>query len=103
MNKTVLITGATSGMGKETALLLAEHGYTVYAGVRNTSQELIDETKKRGVKLNTVTLDVQDTASGGGISAGGCGQRCAVDACSPSGRTDHSGRRPAARTGCLAA
>ena len=63
MNKTVLITGATSGMGKETALLLAKHGYSVYAGVRNTSQELLDEAEKRGVKLNTVALDVQDTAS----------------------------------------
>lgn len=63
MNKTVLITGATSGMGKETALLLAEHGYSVYAGVRNASQELLDEAEKRGVKVNTVTLDVQDTAS----------------------------------------
>lgn len=63
MNKIVLITGATSGMGKETALLLAEHDYIVYAGVRNNSQELIDEAEKRGVKLNTVALDVQDTAS----------------------------------------
>lgn len=63
MSKTVLITGATSGMGKETALLLAEHGYNVYAGVRNASQELLDEAEQRGVKVNTVTLDVQDTAS----------------------------------------
>ena len=63
MNKTVLITGATSGMGKETALLLAENGYSVYAGVRNASQKLLDEAEKRGVKVNTVTLDVQDTAS----------------------------------------
>ncbi|MFO8045085.1 MAG: SDR family oxidoreductase [Halomonas sp.] len=63
MNKTVLITGATSGMGKATALLLAEHGYTVYAGVRNSSKELMEEAEKLGVKINEVTLDVQDTTS----------------------------------------
>lgn len=63
MRKTVLITGASSGMGKETALLLAEHGYSVYAGIRTSSQELLDEAEKRGVKVNTVALDVQDTAS----------------------------------------
>ncbi len=63
MNKTVLITGATSGMGMATALLLAEHGYTVYAGVRSDSQALTEEAQRRGLKLNTVSLDVQDTAS----------------------------------------
>ncbi|RCV87996.1 SDR family oxidoreductase [Billgrantia montanilacus] len=63
MNKTVLITGAASGMGKATALLLAEQGYTVYAGVRSNSQELMEEAGKRGLELNTVSLDVQDTAS----------------------------------------
>lgn len=63
MNQTVLITGATSGMGKATALLLAENGYNVYAGVRSSDNELIEEAEKLGVHLNTVPLDVQDTAS----------------------------------------
>lgn len=50
-------------MGKATALLLAENGYTLYAGVRNNSQELLDEAEKKGVTINTVKLDVQDIAS----------------------------------------
>ena len=32
--KVVLITGASSGIGMETALLLLSQGYTVYAGAR---------------------------------------------------------------------
>ena len=34
MQSTVLISGANSGMGLATALLLAEHGFEIYAGAR---------------------------------------------------------------------
>ncbi len=37
MSKVVLITGATSGMGKITAETLSEYGYTVYAGTRDSN------------------------------------------------------------------
>lgn len=34
MNKVVLITGASAGMGKETVKLLLQRGYTVYSAAR---------------------------------------------------------------------
>lgn len=36
--KIVLITGSSSGMGKETALILAKKGFLVYAGTRNPNK-----------------------------------------------------------------
>ena len=65
MGKVTLITGATSGIGKATALLLAGKGYDVYAGARNTAdgEELVAEAKGRGIPLKTVQVDVTDDGS----------------------------------------
>jgi len=61
----VLITGATSGMGKETALLLAQSGYTVYAGARSeeSGRELEQTAENLGTSLNSIILDVCDNDS----------------------------------------
>jgi NAD(P)-dependent dehydrogenase (short-subunit alcohol dehydrogenase family) len=65
MGKIALITGATSGMGKATALLLASKGYEVYAGARNPAdgEVLVAEAKGSGVPLKSVLLDVTDDGS----------------------------------------
>ncbi len=39
MSKTVFITGTSSGFGKLTALTLAGAGFTVIAGMRNTTSK----------------------------------------------------------------
>jgi NAD(P)-dependent dehydrogenase (short-subunit alcohol dehydrogenase family) len=57
--KTVLITGASSGIGEATALHLAELGYTVYAGARRV--ERMSDLVDRGIRTRTV--DVTDDAS----------------------------------------
>lgn len=46
--KTVLITGASSGIGKATAIFLAQNGYNVYAAARRT--EKMEELKGIGIK-----------------------------------------------------
>ncbi|MFA7084780.1 MAG: SDR family oxidoreductase [Arcobacteraceae bacterium] len=63
MAKVVLITGATSGMGKATSILLAQQGYKVYAGSRGNESELLEEAKQNKVEVTVVSLDVQDTQS----------------------------------------
>jgi NAD(P)-dependent dehydrogenase (short-subunit alcohol dehydrogenase family) len=63
MAKVVLITGATSGMGLETSILLALNGYKVYAGSRGNEAELLEKAKEKGVQISVVPLDVTQTQS----------------------------------------
>jgi len=60
--KVVLITGASSGMGKETALYLSLKGFTVYAGTRNPNSaiELKNEIIKNKLDIKIIKFDVAD-------------------------------------------
>jgi NAD(P)-dependent dehydrogenase (short-subunit alcohol dehydrogenase family) len=61
----VLITGGTDGLGKATAVHLAERGYRVIAAGRSASKraELTELGKTRSLPLSTVEMDVCSDAS----------------------------------------
>ncbi len=65
MKEGVIVTGSSTGLGLETALVLAGHGFPVYAGVRDAASASVVEAAaaERGVELEVVTLDITDRES----------------------------------------
>jgi NAD(P)-dependent dehydrogenase (short-subunit alcohol dehydrogenase family) len=62
LNKTSIITGAASGMGKEMALLFLEEGGNVIAADINQDRldELTSEAKSKGLEVTTCICDISD-------------------------------------------
>jgi short-subunit dehydrogenase len=65
MHQVALITGCSSGIGYETALMLARNGYHTFATMRNTkkSDSLEEIIRKERLDLNIRELDINDNTS----------------------------------------
>ena len=63
--KTVLLTGATDGLGKAAAILLAEKGYYVYGTGRSAEKRAALDAlaREKQLPLETLEMDVCDDAS----------------------------------------
>lgn len=70
--ETVLITGASSGIGRVTCLHLAERGYTVIGTSRslNRLDGLFDEAEERGLRVWGAEMDVNSDESVETVAAG---------------------------------
>lgn len=65
MNKVILITGTSTGLGLAIAVQAAQAGHIVYATMRDTDKRgrLDAAAKEAGVSPSVLQLDVQDSAS----------------------------------------
>jgi NAD(P)-dependent dehydrogenase (short-subunit alcohol dehydrogenase family) len=63
--ETVLVTGATSGLGRAAAIHLAERGYRVFAAGRSGERRAVLEAmaRERQLTLTTIEMDVRDDGS----------------------------------------
>ena len=64
-NKVAVVTGSSTGIGFETALLLARSGFNTYASMRDLkkSKNIAEIAKKENLPLTVVQLDVKDDTS----------------------------------------
>ena len=63
MNKWILITGSSRGIGRETALYLAENGYNIVLHCsKNTSRldSLKEQIIRKGVEARAVAFDIKN-------------------------------------------
>ena len=60
-----VVTGANSGIGRATAIHLAQHGHVVYGTIRATSRQdkLLAMVEEAGVEVRLVELDVAEDDS----------------------------------------
>ena len=65
MKKKILITGTSTGLGLETAILFAQKGYKVFATMRDTSKsnELQEKAIKENLDIEIFQLDVTNNTS----------------------------------------
>ncbi|CAG7856277.1 retinol dehydrogenase 8 [biofilm metagenome] len=65
MKKVAVITGASAGLGLATSILLAQHGYQVYATMRNLERKaaLLQAAEAAQVAVQLQQLDVSNPAS----------------------------------------
>src|SRR5215207_5016041 len=61
---TVVVVGASSGIGRATALAFADHGAHVIAAARTAPalEELVAECRRRGSDARAVSVDIGDEA-----------------------------------------
>ena len=64
-NKVAVVTGSSTGIGFETALLLARSGFDTYATMRNLEKSgaIVEAARKGNLPIQVLQLDVIDDKS----------------------------------------